>query len=49
MVGDLLNQVDTGLWFCLIKNDYKDLYLELALPKYDVLPKSGGCCPKAAR
>ena len=21
MVGDLLNQVDTGLWFCLIKNE----------------------------
>ena len=29
MVGDLLNQVDTGLWFCLVKKEYKSLYPEL--------------------
>lgn len=29
LVGDLLNQADTGLWFCLVKKEYKDLYPEL--------------------
>jgi hypothetical protein len=29
IVGDLLNQVDTGLWFCLVKKEYQDLYPEL--------------------
>ena len=29
MVGDLLNQADTGLWFYLVKNEYKSLYPDL--------------------
>ena len=29
IVGDLLNQADTGLWYCLVKKEYKALYPEL--------------------